>query len=114
MKIFYLYLQVNSYCPKVFVFRGKQFKIYLSPSLKISTYFFQISILDDIANSLNFTYEVHLPSDGGLWGEVTKDGKATGLVGDIKVHSISYICSSTFGIERSWIYIFRCNYFWAC
>ena len=39
-----------------------------------------------MANALNFTYEIQPPSDGGLWGGVSKDGIGNGLVGDIKVN----------------------------
>ena len=38
-----------------------------------------------MAISLNFSYEIAPPSDGGKWGGITKDGKASGLVGDLKV-----------------------------
>ena len=39
-----------------------------------------------MASALNFTYEIQAPSDGGLWGGVTKDGIGDGLVGDIMVN----------------------------
>ena len=38
-----------------------------------------------MAISLNFSYEIAPPSDGGKWGGISKDGKASGLVGDLKV-----------------------------
>ena len=46
---------------------------------------FQISLLNDLAIFLNFTYEIVPPSDGGKWGGISKDGEGFGLVGDLKV-----------------------------
>ena len=47
-----------------------------------------------MAISLNFSYEIAPPSDGGKWGGISKDGKASGLVGDLKVlflHTYTHI-----------------------
>ena len=41
--------------------------------------------MNDLAISLNFTYEIVPPSDGGKWGGISKDGEGFGLVGDLKV-----------------------------
>lgn len=50
---------------------------------------YEINILNDISSTLNFTYQIQAPTDGGLWGEVKNDGTATGLVGDIKVSEVA-------------------------
>ena len=41
--------------------------------------------MNDLAISLNFTYKIVPPSDGGKWGGISKDGEGFGLVGDLKV-----------------------------
>ena len=46
---------------------------------------YEVSLINDLSESLNFTWNIEAPSDGGLWGEIKSDGTATGLVGDIKV-----------------------------
>ena len=46
---------------------------------------YEISLMKDLAESLEFTWNVVAPSDGGKWGEIRIDGSATGLVGDVKV-----------------------------
>ena len=65
---------------------------------------FQISILNDIARGLNFTYKVHAPSDGGLWGQVLANGSGTGLLRDIQV-DITYLLINTYkdDINTRWI-----------
>ena len=44
-----------------------------------------------MAISLNFSYEIAPPSDGGKWGGISKDGKASGLVGDLKVCNCKFL-----------------------
>lgn len=46
---------------------------------------YEVSLINDLSESLNFTWNIVGPSDNGLWGEIKSDGTATGLVGDIKV-----------------------------
>jgi len=45
----------------------------------------QASLLRDISESLNFTYQIRPPSDGNKWGETFENGSTTGLVRDVKV-----------------------------
>ena len=47
-----------------------------------------MKLLKDLAKAMNFTYQNRYPSDGGLWGDISEDGIATGLVGDIMVIKI--------------------------
>ena len=44
-----------------------------------------MKMLKDLAKAMNFTYQNSYPSDGGLWGDISDEGVATGLVGDIMV-----------------------------
>ncbi len=45
----------------------------------------EVRIFRDVSSTLNFTFDIQNPTDGGLWGEILKNGTATGLVGDVKV-----------------------------
>lgn len=45
---------------------------------------YEISLMKDLAESMDLSWELVPPTDGGLWGEIRSDGSATGLVGDIK------------------------------
>ena len=45
----------------------------------------QVRVLKDISESLNFTYKISTPTDGGRWGEAFPNGSTTGLIHDIKV-----------------------------
>ena len=72
--------------------RGKQIKVtsfernpFAYKNAKGQFEGYEISLMKDLAESLEFTWDVVAPTDGGKWGEIKSDGSATGLVGDIKV-----------------------------
>ena len=46
---------------------------------------YEVQILEDLAQAVNFTYEIHNPSDGLLWGSILPNGTPTGLIRDMKV-----------------------------
>ena len=54
--------------------------------------FFQVRILKDISESLNFTYKIRPPTDGNKWGLIYPNGSATGLVKDVKVFLNTVYC----------------------
>ena len=54
--------------------------------------FFQVRILKDISESLNFTYKIRPPTDGNKWGLIYPNGSATGLVKDVKVFLNTIFC----------------------
>ena len=54
-----------------------------------------MKMLKDLAKAMNFTYQNSYPSDGGLWGDISDEGVATGLVGDImviRIFQLLYSC----------------------
>ena len=46
---------------------------------------YEVQILEDLAQAVNFTYEIYNPSDGLLWGSILPNGTPTGLIRDMKV-----------------------------
>ena len=58
--------------------------------------FFQVRILKDISESLNFTYKIRPPTDGNKWGIIFPNGSATGLVKDVKVFLNTVFCQCGF------------------
>ena len=46
---------------------------------------YEVSLINDLSESLDFSWYIAPPADGALWGEINSDGNATGLVGELKV-----------------------------
>ena len=68
--------------------------------------FFQVRILKDISESLNFTYKIRPPTDGNKWGLIFPNGSATGLVKDVKVflNTIFCQCGSCLFVTKEILY----------
>ena len=46
-------------------------------------------MLEDLGQALQCSFEIYNPTDGQKWGQISKDGNATGLLGDIMVRELS-------------------------
>ena len=46
---------------------------------------YEVQLLEDLAQAVNFTFEIYNPSDGLLWGSVSPNGTPTGLIRDMMV-----------------------------
>ena len=58
-----------------------------------------------ISTSLNFTFTVTRPSDGGKWGEEIRPGVFSGITGELQKDYADVIWANLFAIPNRYKYI---------
>ena len=62
-------------------------------------------MVNAIASSLNFKYDIHTPGDGAKWGEEVMPGVFTGIVGELRQETADLIWGDLFIVLNRMKYI---------